>query len=114
MRKYVLLVGLFFVAFMDAQELNCIVKVNAEKIAGTNKQIFSTLEKSLNDFVNKTEWTGQEYKSNERISGLLYKISNQIIQRCKAKINVDDMLDGDVEKCIEDLNDAIDCGKRWR
>jgi len=54
------------------------------------------------------------YKSNERISGLLYKISNQIIQRCKAKINVDDMLDGDVEKCIEDLNDAIDCGKRWR
>ena len=30
----------------------------------------------------------------------LNKISNQIIQRCKAKINVDDMLDGDVEKCI--------------
>lgn len=54
------------------------------------------------------------YKSNERISGLLYKISNQIIQRCKANINVDDMLDGDVEKCIEDLNDAIECGKKWR
>ena len=54
------------------------------------------------------------YKSNERISGLLYKISNQIIQRCKANINVDDMLDGDVQKCIDDLNDAIECGKRWR
>jgi len=36
------------------------------------------------------------YRSNERISGLLYKISNQIIQRCKAQINVDDMLEGDV------------------
>ena len=24
------------------------------------------------------------------------------------------MLDGDVEKCMEDLNDAIDCGKKWR
>jgi len=36
------------------------------------------------------------YRSNERVSGLLYKISNQIIQRCKAKINIDDMLDGDV------------------
>lgn len=24
------------------------------------------------------------------------------------------MLDGDVEKCIRDLNDAIECGKRWR
>jgi hypothetical protein len=24
------------------------------------------------------------------------------------------MLDGDVEKCIRDLNDAIECGRRWR
>lgn len=54
------------------------------------------------------------YKSNERISGLLHKISNEIIQRCKAKINVSDMLDGDVEKCIQDLTDAIECGRKWR
>jgi len=54
------------------------------------------------------------YKSNERISGLLHKISNEIIQRCKAQIDVEDMLDGDVEKCIKDLNDAIECGKKWR
>lgn len=54
------------------------------------------------------------YNSVERISGLLHKISNEVIQRCKAKINVSDMLDGDVEKCIRDLNDAIDCGRKWR
>ncbi len=24
------------------------------------------------------------------------------------------MLDGDVEKCIEDLRDSITCGKKWR
>ena len=24
------------------------------------------------------------------------------------------MLDGDVEKCIEDLKDSIICGKKWR
>lgn len=47
------------------------------------------------------------YNSNERISGLLHKISNEVIQRCKAKINVSDMLDDDVQKCIRDLNDAI-------
>ena len=40
------------------------------------------------------------YKSNERISGLLHKISNEIIKRCKDQINVENMLDGDVEKCI--------------
>jgi dynein heavy chain len=54
------------------------------------------------------------YKSNERISGLLHKISNEIIKRCKQQINVDDMLDGDVEKCIEDLKDSITCGRKWR
>lgn len=54
------------------------------------------------------------YNSSERVSGLLYKISNQVIQRCKAKINIDDMLDGDVENCMQDLNDVIECGKKWR
>ena len=44
------------------------------------------------------------YNSSERISGLLYKISNQVIQRCKAKISIEDMLEGDVEKCMQDLN----------
>jgi dynein heavy chain len=24
------------------------------------------------------------------------------------------MLDGDVEKCIEDLRDSITCGRKWR
>lgn len=24
------------------------------------------------------------------------------------------MLDDDVQKCIRDLNDAIDCGRKWR
>ncbi len=24
------------------------------------------------------------------------------------------MLDGDVEKCMQDLQDSIDCGKKWR
>lgn len=54
------------------------------------------------------------YKSIDRIQGLLLKISNEIIKRCKATINIDDMLDGDVEKCMEDLNNSISCGRKWR
>lgn len=54
------------------------------------------------------------YKSNDRISGLLHKISNEIIKRCKEQINVDDMLEGDVEKCIQDLKDSITCGRKWQ
>ncbi len=53
----------------------------------------------------------EHYNSSERISGLLHKISNEIIKRCKSTINISDMLDGDVEKCMNDLNDSISCGK---
>lgn len=45
----------------------------------------------------------KHYNSNERIAGLLHKISNEIIKRCKAIINVEDLLGRDVEKCTRDL-----------
>ncbi|HLF52245.1 DUF4835 family protein [Flavobacterium sp.] len=54
--------------FTQGQELNCIVTVNADKIGSTNTQVFKTLEKSLNEFMNKTDWTGQVYKQNEKIN----------------------------------------------
>jgi len=50
----------------------------------------------------------------ERMKGLLTKISNQIIKRCRHKINKDDMLSGDVEKCMRDLQESIDCCKEWK
>ena len=59
---------LLTISFAQAQELNCTIKVNADKVGGTNTQVFKTLEKSLADFVNKTDWTGQGFKSNERIN----------------------------------------------
>jgi len=54
------------------------------------------------------------YYTPERMKGLLTKISNQIIKRCRAKINKDDMLDGDVEKCMDDLEESIECCRQWK
>ena len=54
------------------------------------------------------------YNTPERMKGLLTKISNQIIKRCRAKINKDDMLEGDVEKCISDLEESINCCREWK
>jgi hypothetical protein len=68
MRKYLLLFVLIVGQLAAAQELNCRVKINTETIMGANRQVFNTLEKALNDFVNKTEWTGNQYKPNERIN----------------------------------------------
>ncbi len=68
MRNIFSLVFVFIFGFTQAQELNCVVTVNADKVVNANNQIFKTLEKSLNDFVNKTDWTGQVYKQNEKIN----------------------------------------------
>jgi hypothetical protein len=68
MRKIASLLFFLCCFCAQAQELNCTVKINADKIGGTNTQVFKTLEKSLSDFVNKTSWTTQPYKNNERIN----------------------------------------------
>lgn len=62
-----LLLFLFF-GILQAQQLNCTVNVNADKAASTNRQIFKTLEKSLSEFINKTDWTGVTYKQDEKIN----------------------------------------------
>lgn len=61
----VLLVLLSFIS--GAQELNCKVVVNAEQTGSENLSIFKTLEKQLNEFINKTKWTNQKYAPQERI-----------------------------------------------
>ena len=54
------------------------------------------------------------YNTPDRMKNLLTKISNQIIKRCRQKINKDDMLTGDVEKCLSDLEESIECCKQWK
>ncbi|MBD3582952.1 type IX secretion system protein PorD [Flavobacterium selenitireducens] len=68
MRKIFFIVSVLSTIAMSAQELNCRVTVNAEKVGSTNNQVFKTLETALNDFVNRTDWTGQGYQANERIN----------------------------------------------
>jgi len=68
MKKIVSFLFLFFVGIAQAQQLNCTVQVNAAKLASTNNQIFKTLQNAVSEFVNKTDWTGQEYKRNELIN----------------------------------------------
>lgn len=48
------------------------VTVNSDQVSQTNQQIFKTLERSLNDFVNKTKWTNRVYKENERVNAQMF------------------------------------------
>ncbi|MGL2986261.1 DUF4835 family protein [Flavobacterium sp. RSSA_27] len=65
-------IGVFFLilfntTFLFAQQLNCSVVINAQKVTNTNQQLIKNLELALNEFVNKTDWTGQTLKQNEKI-----------------------------------------------
>lgn len=67
LKRILTLLLICWLSFSYSQELNCTVIVNADQVNQTNKQIFSTLEKSLNDYVNKTQWTNANFDVNERI-----------------------------------------------
>lgn len=65
--KYLLIFMLLIGHGLLAQELNCNLKVNSDMIQGSNKSIFTTLEKSASDFMNNRKWTDLSYSENERI-----------------------------------------------
>lgn len=73
MRKITFLLVFMFLALgVKAQELNCTITVNSDQVSQTNQQIFKTLERSLNDFVNKNKWSNRIYKENERINAQMF------------------------------------------
>lgn len=62
---------LFFVLLSSfsgfSQELNANVMVNSERIQQSNKQVFTTLQNSMRDFLNNTKFTNFNVKRSELI-----------------------------------------------
>jgi hypothetical protein len=72
MNKIFIIFLLLSVSFTQAQQLSCTVTVNSATLANANLQVFKTLETSLNEFINKTDWNGQTLKQNEKINCSMY------------------------------------------
>ena len=53
---------------LKGQELNAQVIVNSDLVNQTNQQIFKTLERALNEFINTQVWTNKDFLNQERIS----------------------------------------------
>ncbi|RFM34288.1 type IX secretion system protein PorD [Chitinophaga silvisoli] len=58
---------LLFGSGLLAQELRVNVTVNANQITGTDKKVFTTLQKSLMEFLNGRRWGDDVYTPAERI-----------------------------------------------
>src|ERR1035437_9956636 len=67
--KHLLLICSFllFAGLALGQELNCNIQLNSDQIQGTNKSVFTTLQKSMTEFVNNRKWTEMTYANTERI-----------------------------------------------
>jgi hypothetical protein len=66
-----LLISLFCILFSlatYAQELNATITINSKELPQGDLPVFKTLERSLNDFVNKNKWTNRVYKESERVN----------------------------------------------
>ncbi len=62
---------LFFFATQTliGQEFNVSVSVSATQIQGTDKEIYTTIQTALNEFVNQRQWTNFHYEDVEKIEG---------------------------------------------
>ena len=69
MKQFILILAFFFfIPFMvQGQELNATLMINSDRVQGTNKQIFSTLQSALLEFINNKKWTTATFAQNERI-----------------------------------------------
>lgn len=66
--KYlVLIVFALFTSNAGAQELLAKIKINSNKVQGTDKSVFENLEQTLTQFVNERQWTQYHFQQNERI-----------------------------------------------
>ncbi len=68
LRYSVILLVLFLYSMpFRAQELNCRVHINSKEIGVSNKQVFTTLENAIFEFMNNTKWTNMAVRNQEKI-----------------------------------------------
>ena len=71
LKKYIvriLGVSLLFVSgCVSAQELNCIVTINATQIQTSDRGIFNDMKIAVEQFMNGRKWTNDSYKQYEKI-----------------------------------------------
>lgn len=79
MKRILLSLGLLIATLtLSAQELNCKVQINSDRIEGSNKQIFQTLQASIEEFLNQSRWTNMTFSQQEKIDCALMIIVQQL------------------------------------
>jgi hypothetical protein len=68
--------------FVKGQELNCNIQISAQRIQGSNRQVFESMQRDLYEFMNNMVWTNHVFSYAERVD-------------CNILINLNDQLSAD-------------------
>lgn len=78
--KFILLIfTMCFAYFINAQELICNVRVNANQIQTSDRKVFQTMQTEIYEFINNKNWTSTNIKDEEKIEcTIMINISKKI------------------------------------
>lgn len=64
---------------IHAQELNCNIQISAQRIQGSNRQVFESMQRDLYQFMNNTVWTNHVFSYAERLDcNILINLTDQL------------------------------------
>lgn len=66
-RVFLLVAVLCSTFYVKAQDVKAYVRINTDKIEGTNKDIYNELSNALTEFINGRRWTDATFSEEERI-----------------------------------------------
>ena len=77
---FILIFSFVFQYISLSQELNCRLSVvNTAKTQNVDKQVFKSLEASLNEFINNNKWSSDQFKQKEKIEcNILINITKEV------------------------------------
>jgi hypothetical protein len=89
LKMIIVIVFLCINVTVSGQELNAKITINSDKVQGSSKQVFSTLQNALMEFVNNRKWTTATFAVNERIDcSMNIIVSEKTDDSFKAEIQV--------------------------
>ncbi len=102
---------------LEAQDNYRMLKPLQEPCTLLNKSALIDMPKILEDimFLVRACWANSQYLNTvDAITGLLRKVSNALIVRCRAVIDKTEIMQGSIPNSVQLLQQSIHCGDVWK
>lgn len=71
-RTYIALLLFAIPSLFWGQELNCRVEINTDQIQNVNKEVFTTLQEAITEYINTNRWGNAQFSANEKIECTMF------------------------------------------